>query len=182
MSLKEPRRVHIRWMIPADPPALALIDEDAFANSWKAADIKAALRPRSVWGMVGEIGDTPVSYMLYGLNPNHFQIIRMAVDVKYRRQGIGYQMIQKLIGKLAPNRKVAIAINVRERNLTAQKFFRTCRFKATGVQREFFKDTGEDAYHMIYWMDGADHRIPLLPNEKLERSIEIEGYVSTQMV
>ena len=59
-------------------------------------------------------------------------------------------MVQKLIGKLSPQRRTKILLEVRETNLAAQLFFRNVGFRATSVLRDFYDDTTEDAYLMSY--------------------------------
>ncbi|MGC8639798.1 MAG: GNAT family N-acetyltransferase, partial [Isosphaeraceae bacterium] len=70
-----------------------------------------------------------------------------------RRQGIGRQMVNKLVSKLSSQRRNRIALCVRETNLPSQFFFRTVGFRAVEVLREHFPDTGEDGYTMLYHLD-----------------------------
>jgi ribosomal-protein-alanine N-acetyltransferase len=59
-------------------------------------------------------------------------------------------MIEKLVSKLAHQRRTRIVLEVRETNLGAQLFFRSLGFKATGVLRNFYEDSTEDAFMMQY--------------------------------
>ena len=59
-------------------------------------------------------------------------------------------MVAKLVGKLSAQRRNRITLEVRETNLPAQLFFRQCGFRAVSVLREFYEDTPEDAYLMLY--------------------------------
>jgi len=56
----------------------------------------------------------------------------------------------KLIGKLTPERRNRIVLEVRETNLPAQLFFRSLGFRAISVLKDFYQDTTEDAYLMHY--------------------------------
>jgi ribosomal-protein-alanine N-acetyltransferase len=60
------------------------------------------------------------------------------------------QMAEKLVSKLSSHRRVRIVSEIRETNLDAQLFFRSAGFRATGVSREFYSDSGEDAFVMEY--------------------------------
>jgi ribosomal-protein-alanine N-acetyltransferase len=64
--------------------------------------------------------------------------------------GIGTQMMSKLVGKLSPERRARIALEVRETNLAAQLFFRSLGFRAVSVLKDFYQDSTEDAYLMQY--------------------------------
>lgn len=65
-------------------------------------------------------------------------------------------MMEKLVGKLTPERRSQIALEVRETNLPAQLFFRSLGFRAVTVLKDFYQDTTEDAYLMQYtWHEEA---------------------------
>jgi hypothetical protein len=49
--------------------------------------------------------------------------------------------------------KTEIFIDVRETNLPTQLFFKKMKFKAVLVDKNYFSDTGEDSYLMIYSRD-----------------------------
>ena len=59
-------------------------------------------------------------------------------------------MIEKLFAKLAYQRRNRIVLEVRETNLPAQLFFKSLGFKATGVLRNFYDDSTEDAFLMQF--------------------------------
>ena len=59
-------------------------------------------------------------------------------------------MVEKLVSKLAYQRRNRIVLEVRETNLAAQLFFRQLDFRATGVLKSFYEDTPEDAFLMQY--------------------------------
>jgi ribosomal-protein-alanine N-acetyltransferase len=90
--------------------------------------------------------------MIYELHKNRIHILSFAVHPDYRRQGIGRAMVDKLISKLAYQRRSRIVLEVRETNLDAQLFFRQLGFRATSVLRSFYEDTPEDAFLMQYRM------------------------------
>lgn len=144
------KRVSIRWMIRRDLPAVLNIEQQSFAFPWTEDDIIYFLRKRDCIGMVAEQGERVVSYMLYQLHKNRLHLLRFAVASDMRRSGVGSAMVDKLIGKLTPDRRNRIAIEIRESNLDAQLFYRALGFKAISVMREFFADSGEDAY-LFQW-------------------------------
>jgi ribosomal-protein-alanine N-acetyltransferase len=59
-------------------------------------------------------------------------------------------MIAKLVLKLNEQRRKGLLLEIRERNMTAQLFFRACGFTAVSVMRDFYEDTDEDAYLFQY--------------------------------
>jgi [ribosomal protein S18]-alanine N-acetyltransferase len=143
-------RIHIRWMIRRDMAEALAIEAESFEFPWSEEDFIRCLRQRNCIGMVAELDDRVVGFMIYELHKNRLHVLNFAVAGAFRRQGIGAQMIAKLIGKLSQQRRSRILLEVRETNLSAQLFFRANGFKAVSVLREFYDDTPEDAYVMQF--------------------------------
>lgn len=148
-------RVHIRWMIRRDMPEVLQIEQQSFDQAWSEEDFLRCLRQRNCIGMVAEHNDRVVGFMIYELHKNKLHILNFAVQPRCRRQGVGRQMIAKLVGKLSSHRRTRISLEVRETNLAAQMFFRAQNFIALRVLRNYYEDTGEDAYHMHFLLDGV---------------------------
>ncbi len=142
--------VHIRWMIRRDMPEVLAIEKAGFEFPWSEEEFVRCLRQRNCIGMVAESDDEIVGFMIYELHKNRLHVLNFAVHPDYRRQGVGRQMLQKLVGKLSSQRRNRIMLEVRETNLPAQLFFRELGFRAVAVLREFYDDSPEDAYLMQY--------------------------------
>jgi len=133
-------------------PQVMPIEQQCFVSAWTEADFIHALRPRNCIGMVAEIDERVVGYMIYELHKCRFHLLNFAVHSEFRRQGVGSVMIQKLVGKLSYQRRHLILLECSDRNLVSQLFFRSLGFKATSVLRDFYdNDEGmADAYLMQY--------------------------------
>ncbi|RMF44408.1 MAG: ribosomal-protein-alanine N-acetyltransferase [Planctomycetota bacterium] len=142
--------VHIRWMIRRDMPSVLSIEEASFEFPWSEEDFVHCLRQRHCIGMVAEIDDRVVGFMVYELHKNRLHLLNFAVAPDMRRRGVGQAMVEKLVSKLSMDRRNRILLEVRETNLAAQLFFRSAGFRAISVLRDFYEDTTEDAYLMQY--------------------------------
>lgn len=147
---KELARVHIRWMIRRDMSDVLRAEQESFEYAWTEDDFLRCLRQRNCIGMVAEVNDRVVGFMIYELHKNKLHVLNFAVAPAVRRQGIGALMVAKLIGKLSSHRRSKISLAVRERNLPAQVFFRAQEFKAVRVLRNYYEDSGEDAFLMEF--------------------------------
>jgi ribosomal-protein-alanine N-acetyltransferase len=143
-------RVHIRWMIRRDMPEILRIEQENFEYPWVDDDFIRCLRQRNCIGMVAEHEDRVVGFMIYELHKSRIHVLNFCVDPAYKRQGIGSQLVAKLIGKLSSQRRLRILLEVRETNLAAQLFFRENGFRAISVLHGYYEDTPEDAYLMQY--------------------------------
>jgi len=141
---------HIRWMIRRDMPAVLGIENESFEFPWTEEEFIRCLRQRDCIGMVAEYSEQVVGFMIYELHRTRIHVLSFAVHPEFRRQSVGSAMISKLVSKLAYQRRNRIVLEVRETNLAAQLFFRSLGFRATGVLRNFYEDSTEDAFMMQF--------------------------------
>ena len=147
---EERLRIHVRWMIRRDMREVLDVEREAFEFPWSDEDFTRCLRQRNCIGMVAESGDSVVAFMIYELHRSRLHVLNFAVARSHRRLGVGTRMMEKLVGKLSPERRSRIVLEVRETNLPAQLFFRSLGFRAISVLKDFYQDTTEDAYLMHY--------------------------------
>ena len=147
--------IHVRWMIRRDMPEVIGIEQEAFEFPWSEEDFTRCLRQRNCIGMVAELADSVVAFMIYELHRSRLHMLNFAVMRSHRRLGVGTQMMEKLVAKLTPDRRGREALEVRETNLPAQLFFRSLGFRATSVLKDFYRDSTEDAYLMQYCLEAA---------------------------
>jgi [ribosomal protein S18]-alanine N-acetyltransferase len=137
-------------MIRSDMPWLLQIEDESFEFPWSESDFLACLRQRNCVGMVAQSGNKILGFMIYDLYQDRMQLLSLAIPRLYRRHSIGSQLIAKLIEKLSQQRRTTITTEVRETNLPAQLFFKSMGFRATGVLRNYYEDTAEDAIAFAY--------------------------------
>ncbi len=142
--------VQIRWMVRSDMDAVVDIESQAFEFPWSEADFLRCLRQRNCIGMVAVDGNHLLGYMVYELHKERLHLLNLAVRPSAQLRGVGSAMINKLIGKLSPQRRRQLVCEVRESNLAAQLFFKALGFRCTDIVRGFYDDTPEDAYVMRY--------------------------------
>jgi len=147
---------HIRWMIRRDMPSVLAIENQSFEFPWSEEEFIRALRQRNCIGMVAELNEVVVGFMIYELHKNRLHVLNFAVNQDFRRNGVGRSMIDKLIGKLSYQRRSRILLEVRETNLPAQLFFKSAGFQAVSVLRSFYEDSPEDAYVMQFRQDVSE--------------------------
>lgn len=142
--------IHIRWMIRRDMPEVMEIERHSFDDPWTEEECISVLRQRSCIGMVAEDGAGGVlGFMIYEFLEPSIQILNFAVHRGYRRQGVATALIDKLKGKLSPERRTRLQLQVREANLDAQLFYRSQGFRAVAVLNDYYIN-GETAYQMEY--------------------------------
>ena len=146
--------VDTRWMIRRDLPEVLDIEAQCFECPWMEEDFLCCLRQRNCTGIVALLQDRVTGFMMYEFIKHQIHVLNFAVAPWARRQGIGKQMVSKLIYKLSPQRRHEIILEVRESNLPAQLFFRSQHLAARAVLHGYYEDTDEDAYQMSYELPG----------------------------
>lgn len=141
--------VKIRWLINVDFPAVLAIENEGFGMPWVKDEFMHVLRRKNCIGMVAEHDERVVGFMVYGLERTRLDLLNFAVAARYRNQGVGRQMLDKIKNKLSADRRTRIIANIAERNIDAQLFFRACGFRAVKVIRDEYCD-GQDAYQFRF--------------------------------
>ena len=143
-------QTEIRWMIRRDLPAVLEIEAASFDHPLGEDDLIRCLRSRDCIGMVTVDDETVTGFMVYRLAKSSIEILNFAVAPESRREGVGRAMIEKLLGKLSPDRRRRLFAKVSERNLNAQLFFKACGFLAVTVLHYEYESTDDDAYMMEF--------------------------------
>lgn len=123
--------MQIRWLLRQDIPDVLQIEHHSYDPSWREEDFLNALRQRNCIGMVCEHRASILGFMIYELHKNRLRVLRMAVSVDARRQGVATAMVNRLRDKLHQQRRDRIDITVSDVNLNAHLFLRSCGFIGT---------------------------------------------------
>lgn len=157
----------VRWMLQRHMPEVLGIENASFEFPWTESEFLACVRQRNCVGLVAEVDDQVVGYMIYEMAKSKIRLLNLAVRPEWRRRGVGRYLVQRLVNKLSLQKRNRITLEVRETNLPAQLFFRSLGFRATSVLRNFYQDTPEDAYLMSYTISEPEPVI--LPMNRLAK-------------
>lgn len=143
-------RPTICWMIKRDMSQVNSIEQNSFNYPWSEQEFTDCLRQRNCIGLVAEHREQIVGYMIYELCKQKLNLLNFAVHPEYRYCGVGTAMVEKLIGKLSPDRRTKITLDIFEYNLDGQLFFKKMGFVATDTLRKYYDNIDADAYIMEY--------------------------------
>jgi ribosomal-protein-alanine N-acetyltransferase len=157
MSVAQMTQSYVRWMIRRDLDSVLAIENEAFGrHAWTQEEFLIALRQRNCIGMVAERNEEVVGYMVYELHKTSLELLNFAVRGRSQRLGVGTSMIEKLKAKLCYQRRDSIVLELRERNLEGQLFFRKAGFICTSILHGWYADDEEStAYQMQHSIDGG---------------------------
>lgn len=162
-------------MIKRDMPAVLEIENLSYADSvWTEEEFSQTLRRRDCIGMVVELDDLIVGFMIYSLQKTSLFLENLAVHPKYRMSKVATAMIDKLKKKLNQpgTRRKKIEMAVVDSNIGAQAFLRAMDFKAVGVAKNFWSNSDGDACEFEYVLPGFESQARVF--EVWDAGVEIE--------
>ena len=78
------------------------------------------------------------------------EIIMIAVDPSFRRQGIGRMLLRDMIEEAGQRKVKGIFLEVRESNLAAGRMYEEAGFTKEGLRRNYYHEPTENAVIMRY--------------------------------
>ncbi len=144
--------VTFRQMTVADIPAVVGIEREAFTAPWSPEAFVNELTHNhfaryTVMELEGEI----IGYGGMWTIVDEAHVTNVAVRSIYRGRGYGERLMRVLQEKAVAYGAVAMTLEVRVSNETAQNLYRKLGFKASGLRPKYYTDNQEDA--LIMWAD-----------------------------
>ncbi|HEU4649192.1 MAG TPA: ribosomal protein S18-alanine N-acetyltransferase [Gemmatimonadales bacterium] len=132
--------------MPADTRTLAAIERRCFGDPWSEASFREAVSASWTFGLVAELQEQGVVGYLIGREAaGTGEILNLAVDPPYRRQGLARSLLQH--GLLALERRGAdeVFLEVRTSNRSARALYADEGFKPVGTRTAYYRNPVEDA-------------------------------------
>ena len=142
--------INIREANEKDIDAMEAIETASFSVPWSRQAFEESFENRYTKMFVAEDGDQVVGYSVIGLIVPDAEILNVAVDQEYRRQGIGEMLFDTLIA-LGDKEDVSdFFLEVRESNEAAIELYRKKGMEVIGRRKDYYQMPVEDAVLMHY--------------------------------
>ena len=138
-----------RAMTPADARAVAELELKIFAMPWSREDFFREMRNELAAYVVAELDGKIVAYAGAWVSFDQAEVMHVAVDEKFRGQGIGTLLFGELIKTVKARGATSITLEVRPSNTPAVKLYESFGLKSVGRRKGYYLDNGEDA--LIMW-------------------------------
>lgn len=132
---------------------LAKIAEESGLLGIGISAFEKELTNRISYYKVAVCGEIPIGFIGIWNIAGECDIIDIAVDIKYRRRGVAYRLMQDVIGYCRDNGYSAIHLEVRESNFAAISLYEKAGFKRVGFREKYYSD-GENAVLMTLFISG----------------------------
>lgn len=129
----------------SDVPAVAELERKCFSDPWSERSVAAELEnPLSLW-LVALLGRTVVGYVGSQSVMEQADMMNIAVNPDYRRQGIAESLIERLIAELKDKQVSSLTLEVRASNAPAIALYRKLGFIQVGKRPNYYRNPREDA-------------------------------------
>ena len=149
MVARPPLKIRLAPMQAADLDAVQRIERASFTTPWPAYAYRQEIETnRLAHYIVARAGDEIVAFAGMWMMVDQAHITTFAVDPKWRRKGIGSQMVRAIMEMARPLGARQATLEVRLSNLAARHLYEKFGFRPVGVRPRYYSDNGEDALIM----------------------------------
>ena len=133
-------------MLESHVTQIAALEQKCFSDPWSENSIRYELRnPLSTW-LVAVDGEQVVGYVGSQTVLGETDMMNLAVDPAYRKQGIGKTLVTKLIELLKGEKVHCLTLEVRVSNVPAISLYEKMGFCQVGRRPNYYHHPKEDAY------------------------------------
>jgi ribosomal-protein-alanine N-acetyltransferase len=146
---RPPLKIRLAPMHADDLDAVQRIERASFTTPWPAYAYRQEIETnRLAHYIVARAGDDIVGFAGMWMMVDQAHITTFAVDPKWRRKGIGAQMVRALLEMARPLGARQATLEVRLSNLAARHLYEKFGFRPVGIRPRYYSDNGEDALIM----------------------------------
>ncbi|MDO4503801.1 MAG: ribosomal protein S18-alanine N-acetyltransferase [Clostridia bacterium] len=131
---------------------VAEIEKECFSKPWSEKAIKTAINDDLSHFIVAKIGNEVVGYGgMYSVMGEGY-IYNIAVKRKYRKFGIGTNIVNELVNYSKIKSLNFLSLEVRKSNTPAINLYSNCGFEKVGNRKNFYTNPLEDAIIMTKFL------------------------------
>lgn len=135
-----------------DVLVVAEIEKECFSKPWSEKAIKTEINNDLSYFVVAKVGNEVVGYGgMYSVMGEGY-IYNIAVKRKYRKFGIGTNIVNELVNYSKIKSLNFLSLEVRKSNTPAINLYSNCGFEKVGNRKNFYTNPLEDAIIMTKFL------------------------------
>jgi ribosomal-protein-alanine N-acetyltransferase len=137
--------IEIKSMESIHVPQVAELEKLCFSEPWSKNSLTSELNnPLSLW-LVALDGDCVAGYVGSQSVLGESDMMNIAVDPNYRRQGVAVALVEELVRRLRERGNHCLTLEVRASNDPAIKLYEKLGFVQIGRRPNYYRSPKEDA-------------------------------------
>ena len=141
----EPQEIRLRPFSIADLPRVLEIEPASFrmVDAWSKPIFKKWYRQCPDLFIVAEISGTIAGYMCTSIERKTGEIVSIAVDRAFRRQGVAAALMDYTFREMHASKITTVELQVRTTNTGGIRFWQNAGFSRSGILPNFYDDGAE---------------------------------------
>ena len=127
---------------------IARLEQEIFPDPWSMTALRDTWNQKQAQILGAWLDGQMAGYVIVYFAADESEIARIAVDEKFRRQGVAGALLDEMERVLAGKGIVRLMLDVRKSNAAALRFYLSRGFKEDGVRKNFYTNPIEDAILM----------------------------------
>jgi len=148
--MKKKIDLEIDYMRECDLKDVMWIERKSFRTPWTGNTFRRELEDDNDFShfMVGRHKNKTIAFIGFTHVLDEAHILTFAVHPKYRRRGVGTQLLTYTLNMAKTLGAKKVTLEVRVSNISAQSLYKRFGFQTIAIRKRFYPDTGEDGYLM----------------------------------
>ena len=127
---------------------IARLEQEIFPDPWSLTALRDTWNQKQAQILGAWLDGQMAGYVIVYFAADESEIARIAVDEKFRRQGVAGALLDEMARVLAGKGIARLMLDVRKSNAAALRFYLSRGFKEDGVRKNFYTNPIEDAILM----------------------------------
>lgn len=137
-----------RKITEQDIECVAKLEKEIFSDAWSILSIRDTFQQPQAFITIAEADGIIAGYCIVYYVMDEGEIARIAVNEKFRRQGIGCGILDYTCECCKEKQIARLLLDVRESNKDARAFYQKYGFQEDGVRKGFYEQPKENAVLM----------------------------------
>lgn len=152
---EQPSELQFRKIEARDLDQVLEIELEAFPEPWTRGMFCQEISSPMSHFYVALLDDTLVGYVGFWQVVDEAHITSVTVRKEYRGRGYGRVLTDFIVRSAAREGLTRATLEVRVSNITAQNLYKSLGFEKTGMRKNYYKKTNEDAIIMARKLDSV---------------------------
>jgi len=148
--MEKAAKYEIDYVRPEDLDEIVAIENVSFPSPWPKRIFEREIEAKNSYKRVIRISGSVIAYIVTWTIYDEVHILNIAVHPDFRKIGIGEMLLRDCLGFSKNNKMKYAILEVRTSNIGAIKLYEKIGFRTLRVRKNYYSDTGEDAFVMMY--------------------------------